>query len=145
MNLIETSLTIALKAHTGQTDKAGQAYILHPLRIMAKMDTEEEMAVALLHDVLEDSQFTAQDLLEADVPTQVVEAVQLLTKQDGEDYDTFIERILPNSLAAKVKKADIEDNLNLLRLQSLTEKDLQRVDKYHYAWHRLNSPRQQGK
>jgi (p)ppGpp synthase/HD superfamily hydrolase len=139
MNLIETSLAIALQAHSGQTDKAGQAYILHPLRIMAKMDTEEEMAVALLHDVLEDSSFTAQDLQEAGIPPHVVAAVQLLSKQDGEEYDTFIERLLPNPLAAKVKKADIEDNLNILRLQSLTEKDWQRVDRYHHAWHKLTN------
>ncbi len=139
MNLIESSLTIALEAHTGQTDKAGQTYILHPLRIMAKMDTEDEMAVALLHDVLEDSHFTPQDLLEAGIPPHVVEAVTLLSKQDGDNYDTFIDRLLPNPLAAKVKKADIEDNLNILRLQSLTEKDWQRVDKYHNAWHKLTS------
>ncbi len=135
--MIETALEIALKAYAGQTDKAGKTYILHPLRIMHQMDTEAEMAVALLHDVIEDSDFTAQDLLDAGIPAEVVEAVQMLTKQDGESYMAFIDRVKPNPLAAKVKKADIEDNINVLRLSKVIDTDLQRVSKYHKAWHRL--------
>ena len=138
MNLIEKSLEIALKAYLGQKDKAGKTYILHPLRLMAKMHTEDEMAVALLHDVIEDSDFTAGDLLSEGIPQNVVEAVELLSKQVGDSYDEFIDRVLDNPLAAKVKKADIEDNINVLRLNSVTEKDLQRIAKYHKAWKRLD-------
>jgi (p)ppGpp synthase/HD superfamily hydrolase len=138
MNIIEKSLEIALKAYSGQKDKAGQTYILHPLRLMAKMDTDEEMSVALLHDVIEDSDITAEDLLEQGVPEKVVSAVQCLTKVDGEDYDAFVERVLENKLASKIKKADIEDNINVLRLNSVTEKDLERIAKYHKAWKALN-------
>ena len=137
MDIIEKSLQIALKAYAGQKDKAGETYILHPLRIMAKMETNEEKSVALLHDVIEDSDFSAQDLLNEGIPSNVVDAVQALTKDEGEDYDFFIERVLKNKLASKIKAADIEDNINILRLKSINEKDLQRIAKYHKAWSSL--------
>ncbi|AZG71549.1 GTP pyrophosphokinase [Shewanella livingstonensis] len=137
MNIIEKSLEIALKAYSGKQDKAGKTYILHPLRVMAKMDTEYEMAVALLHDVIEDSDYTADDLLTQGIPPDVVNAVQLLSKVAGETYDQFIGRIIDNPIAIKVKMADIEDNINILRLEVVEVKDLQRVAKYHAAWKRL--------
>ena len=138
MDLIEQSLQIALEAYRGQTDKAGETYILHPLRLMAQMDTKEEMAVALLHDVIEDSKYTAEMLVDEGIPEEVVEAVEYLTKKEGESYEEFTNRVVDNKLAAKIKKADIEDNMNILRLESLSEKDLQRVAKYHKAWHSIN-------
>lgn len=134
MDIIEKSLEIALKAYAGQKDKAGKTYILHPLRIMSKMKTEEEMCVALLHDVIEDSDFTAEDLLNEGIPSSIVDAVQLLSKNDNEDYYEFIEKLLNNNLAAKVKRADIEDNINILRLNEVSDKDLGRIAKYHRAW-----------
>lgn len=137
MNIIEKSLEIALKAYAGQTDKAGKAYILHPLRIMAKMETDEEMCVALLHDVIEDSDFTAEDLIDNGIPANVVNTVQYLTKNTGENYEAFIDRVLENKLAAKIKLADIEDNINVLRLNTVTDKDLERIAKYHKAWHKI--------
>lgn len=137
MDIIEKSLAIALKAYAGQKDKAGKAYILHPLRIMSKMASEYEMSVALLHDVIEDSDYSAEDLLAEGIPHEVVEAVTLLTKIDGETYDQFIDRVIGNALASKIKLADIEDNINLLRLESVREKDLERVAKYHKAWKKL--------
>ena len=139
MNLIEKALEIALKAHAGQTDKAGQPYILHPLRIMAKMEMEDEKVVAILHDVIEDSDFTAEQLIEDGIPEHIVEAVQVLSKKEGEGYPEFIDRVVKNKLAAKIKKADIEDNLNILRFNALSENDLKRVAKYHSAWKKLES------
>ena len=138
MELVERSLEIALRAYSGKKDKAGEEYILHPLRLMSKMKTPKEMAVALLHDGIEDSEITAKELLESDIPEDVVEAVELLTKQDGETYQAFIERAKQNKLARKVKIADIEDNINLLRLSEVGQKDLDRVAKYHKAWGKLN-------
>ena len=138
MDFIEKSLKIALEAHAGQKDKAGKAYILHPLRLMARMDSEIEMSVALLHDVIEDSDFTAEDLLNNGIPSNVVNAVQCLTRIQGETYAEFIDRVIKNKLAAKIKKADIEDNINVLRLNSVTSEDLERITKYHAAWHKLN-------
>ena len=138
MDIIEKLLEIALKAYIGKKDKAGKTYILHPLRIMAKMTTEKEMAIALLHDVIEDSDFTAEDLLNDNIPSDVVEAVQCLTKENGESYEEFVIRVAKNKLAAKIKKADIEDNINVLRLSAVEDKDLERIVKYHKAWHYLN-------
>jgi hypothetical protein len=136
-NIIEISLAVALEAYRGQVDKAGEPYILHPMRVMAKMDTNEERAVALLHDVIEDSDYTADMLLDAGIPQAAVQAVEALTKLDGETYEGFIERLKGNPLASRVKVADIEDNINVLRLDEVTEKDLNRVEKYHRAWKKL--------
>lgn len=134
MRLIERSLTIALRAYAGKTDKAGREYILHPLRVMARMKTDQEMSAALLHDVLEDSEITAEQLLAEGIPAEVVEAVQFLSKSENEDYMDFVARTKQNKLAAKVKIADIEDNIDVLRLTSLDEWDLARIKKYHSAW-----------
>jgi len=134
MNLIETSLHIALRAYAGKTDKAGREYILHPLRVMAKMKTELEMSAALLHDVIEDSEITADHLLAEGIPAEVVEAVQYLSRNENEEYPEFVARTKKNTLAAKVKIADIEDNIDVLRLTSLDEYDIARITKYHSAW-----------
>ena len=138
MKLIESSLNIALRAYAGKTDKAGREYIHHPLRVMAKMKTDLEMSVALLHDVIEDSDITAEQLLAEDIPAEVVEAVVCLSKNENEDYQDFVARAKKNKLAAKVKIADIEDNIDTLRLASLDETDLARIKKYHSAWRLLN-------
>lgn len=137
MKLIETSLQIALRAYAGKTDKAGREYILHPLRVMAKMNTDLERSAALLHDVLEDSDLTAGELLAEGIPAEVVEAIQYLSKNEGEDYQNFVARAKRNKIAAKVKLADIEDNIDVLRLSSLNEWDFARIKKYHTAWRLL--------
>ena len=136
--LIEKSLHIALRAHAGKTDKAGGEYILHPLRVMAKMKTDVERSVALLHDVIEDSDIKAEQLLAEGIPAEVVEAVVCLSKNENEDYQDFVARTKKNELAARVKIADIEDNIDVLRLPALDEYDLARVQKYHIAWQFLN-------
>ena len=139
MALIEIALERSLSAYRGKRDKAGQAYVLHPLRLMAKMHDEISQVVSLLHDVIEDSDVTAEDLRADGFPEIVIEAVVALTRQAGESYMAFIERLKPNELARKVKLADIEDNLNVLRLVELNEQDLRRVQKYHKAWHDLQA------
>lgn len=139
MNLIEQSLKIALKAHAGQKDKAGSPYVLHPIRMMLKMDSEIGMSAALLHDVLEDSSLKAEDLRKEGIPPEVVEAVLCLTRQENEPYEDFIERAAKNPIARKVKKADLEDNIDLLRLREIRDRDVERLKKYHIAWNRMNS------
>ena len=136
--LIENSLNIALRAYAGKTDKASREYIHHPLRVMAKMETDLEMSAALLHDVLEDSDITAEELLAEGIPAEVVEAVLFLTKDQNETYQDFIARVKKNKLATRIKIADIEDNIDVLRLAALDEADLARVHKYHSAWQFLN-------
>ncbi len=138
MSLIEKSLRIALEAHEGQKDKAGMPYVLHPIRLMQKMDDELEMSAALLHDVLEDSQLTAEHLREKGIPEEVVTTVICLTRKEHEAYEVFIERVSTNDMATRVKRADLEDNINILRLKEVKDRDLQRLRKYHSAWNRLS-------
>ena len=138
MHLVENALKIALHAHAGQKDKAGSPYILHVLRVMGKMVSPEEQAVALLHDVIEDTDYTASQLLDEGIPPHVVDVVEALTRKKAETYQSFIKRVLQNDMATKVKMADIEDNINLLRLESINQRDLKRVARYHQAWFQLN-------
>ena len=97
------------------------------------------MAVALLRDVVEDSHFTFEDLRGEGIPLTIVEAVRILTKVEGESYDQFVGRVSENELASKNKIADIEDNINILRLNLVEEKDLKQVAKYHKAWKTLQA------
>ena len=138
-HLLEKAIEIALKAHKGQTDKAGQAYILHPLRLLTMANTTEQKIVAVLHDVVEDSDFKLQDLEKEGFPAPILEAIDCLTKRKGENYDNFIQRISSNKLAVVVKKLDIKDNLNILRLKEVKNEDCKRLNKYLKALKRLNN------
>ncbi|MBK6324500.1 MAG: HD domain-containing protein [Chloroflexi bacterium] len=140
MSNLDTALAIAIQAHAGQVDKAGQPYILHPLRLMFQMATEEEMITAVLHDVVEDSDVTLDALRQAGFSEKVITAVAAVSRQDDETYEEFIRRLRPNALAAKVKLADLTDNMDARRLKTITPKDLARIEKYHHAWIALTSP-----
>jgi (p)ppGpp synthase/HD superfamily hydrolase len=140
MSNLDTALAIAIQAHAGQVDKAGQPYILHPLRLMFQMATEEEMITAVLHDVVEDSDVTLDALRQAGFSEKVITAVAAVSRQDDETYEEFIRRLRPNALAAKVKLADLTDNMDARRLKTITLKDLARIEKYHHAWIALTSP-----
>ena len=131
--MIELALVLAKKAHRGQFDKAGVDYIEHPIYVASQVDTEEEKAVALLHDVIEDSPFTAEELLQAGLPETVVTAVQVLTKKKGQDYQTYLKTVKSNPLARAVKLADLKHNSDLSRLEIITDKDLERLEKYKKA------------
>lgn len=134
MSNLDTALAIAIQAHAGQTDKAGQPYILHPLRLMFQMETEEEKITAVLHDVVEDTDWTLADLRAEGFREEVITAVAAVSRRKGESYEAFIERLKPNPLAVKVKLADLIDNMDVRRLQTITPKDLARLEKYHRAW-----------
>lgn len=141
---LEIALQLALRVHAGQTDKAGAPYITHPLRLMQRFNDETRQIVALLHDVLEDSrekappeQVSEKDLLGMGFSREEVDAIVALTRQPGESYSEFIARCAKNSIARDVKKEDIQDNLNVLRLDALREADLKRIAKYHQAWRQL--------
>ena len=131
--MLELALSIATEAHNGQFDKAGVDYIEHPIYVASQVDTEEEKAVALLHDVIEDSSFTAEELLLAVLPETVVAAVQILSKKKGQDYQTYLENVKSNPLARVVKLADLKHNSDLSRLRSVTDNDLERLEKYKRA------------
>ena len=132
-SMVDLALSIARKAHEGQLDKAGVDYIEHPIYVASQVDTEEEKAVALLHDVIEDSPFTAEELLLAGLPETVVTAVQILSKKKGQDYQTYLKTVKSNPLARAVKLADLKHNSDLSRLENITDKDLERLEKYKKA------------
>ena len=136
---LERAIEIAVKHHKGQIDKAGQPYILHPLRLMLAMPTEVERIVAVLHDIVEDTPITFEDLRKLGFAEKIVAAIECVTKREGEDYDSFIERISHNPLATAVKLADLADNMDLSRLSEVTEKDRERVEKYKSAVKRLKA------
>ena len=139
MNDLERAIEIALTAHTGDTDKAGATYIRHPLRVMEEMGSETERIVAVLHDVVEDTEYELGDI-EKKFSSDVRAAVDALTKRDGEAYlEEFIPRCAQNEIACRVKQADIEDNMDLTRLSDVTEETGKRQVKYHKALQRLES------
>jgi (p)ppGpp synthase/HD superfamily hydrolase len=138
MNQLEKAIQIALKAHEGQTDKGGNTYVLHPLRLMVQMPTEQLQTIAVLHDVVEDSTYTFEDLAKEGFPEEVLVALRALTKKEGEQYDNFIQRVKSNPLAIPVKIADMKDNSNLDRIPNPTEKDRERVKKYQIAIEELS-------
>ena len=108
-------------------------YIEHPIFVASQVDSEEEKAVALLHDVIEDSSVTAEELLNAGLPETVVTAVQILSKKKGQDYQTYLKTVKSNPLARAVKLADLKHNSDLLRLETITDKDLEGLEKYKKA------------
>jgi len=134
MATLGKAIAIAAQAHQDQYDKAGAPYILHPLRMMQRMSSETEMMAAILHDVVEDTDWTLDKLRQAGFAAEVVQAVECLTHRDHETYDEFIARVRTNAIASKVKLADLEDNMDMRRLSTLTEKDAERLHKYHRAW-----------
>jgi (p)ppGpp synthase/HD superfamily hydrolase len=134
---LEDALALAAQAHKGQRDKAGQPYILHPIRLMLSVPDEPARIVALLHDVVEDTQTSMEDLRAAGYPEELLDALDCVTRRDDETYEEFIERIVPNELARRVKLADLADNMDLSRLPIVTEKDRVRLERYKAAWEKL--------
>lgn len=133
MNNYELALKIATEANKGQVDKAGVPYINHPLTVASLVDTEEEKIVALLHDTIEDTNITEQDLIDYGFPNEIVEAVKLLTHNKNVPYMDYVAKIKDNELARKVKIADLTHNSDLSRLKEITEKDKKRYEKYQKA------------
>lgn len=131
--MIERAINIAVTNHYGQKDKAGAPYILHPLRIMSKFKDKECIIVAALHDVVEDTSVTLDDLLSCGFSADIVDAIDAITKRRRESYTKFIERASKNKIARLVKIADLEDNMDLSRLKIVTDKDNERLVKYRDA------------
>lgn len=135
MDQLSRALIIAAQAHDGQLDKAGQPYILHPLRVMLAQTDETARIVGLLHDVVEDSSITLNDLA-ADFSPPVVAAVDALSRRDGESYDGYIDRVMTNRLARLVKRADLLDNLNRSRTGGAVSSE--KIAQYRAALKRLD-------
>ncbi|GBO55817.1 guanosine-3',5'-bis(Diphosphate) 3'-pyrophosphohydrolase [Pseudanabaena sp. lw0831] len=135
--LLALAISIANQAHAGQLDKAGKPYILHPLTVMAQMDTRESKIVAVLHDAIEDSDLKIEDLVKQGFPEFITEAIAAITKVEGEQYEDYILRVKSNAIARKVKIADVTHNMNISRISNPTEKDFQRLEKYKIVLQKL--------
>jgi (p)ppGpp synthase/HD superfamily hydrolase len=134
MSTLERAIAIAAEAHAGQVDKAGAPYVLHPLRVMLRLSTPEERMVAVLHDVCEDCPGWTFDRLRGEgFHDRVIEALQSVTKRDGEDYEAFVTRAAASPIGRRVKLADLHDNCDLSRIAQPTERDHERIGKYRRA------------
>jgi (p)ppGpp synthase/HD superfamily hydrolase len=147
MNL-EKAIKIAVEAHTGQVDKGGNPYILHPLRVMLSLDSEDERIVGVLHDVVEDCEgWTWERLRDQGCSHKIIEALQSVSKTPEEEaeyrslpedekpghYLAFIQRAKANEIGRNVKAADIRDNLDISRIDDITERDINRLNRYKKA------------
>lgn len=133
MSTLERAIAIAAEAHTGQTDKAGAPYILHPLRVMLRQTTLAAQIVAALHDVVEDSAWTLAQLRAEGFTPEIIAAVDAMTRRADEEYEAFVLRAGSNPLARPVKLADLDDNLDQTRIAQPTAKDQARLEKYRNA------------
>lgn len=128
------AIAIAAQAHQDQKDRAGLPYILHPLRVMEQMDKENEKIAATLHDVVESTSWTLEQLKTAGFSKEVLKIVECLTRDDEEPYQTYIDRVSDDCVATKIKLADLEDNMDLRRLPELTDDNLSWLKEYHRYW-----------
>jgi guanosine-3',5'-bis(diphosphate) 3'-pyrophosphohydrolase len=133
MSTLERAIELAARAHAGQRDKGDQPYILHPLRVMQAVSGESERIAAVLHDIVEDTPTTFEDLLAEGFSADVVGAVRALTKFEGETREQAARRIVGNPIARAVKLADIADNMDLSRIPNPTERDVERLREYEVA------------
>jgi (p)ppGpp synthase/HD superfamily hydrolase len=126
-------LVLATGAHADQYDKGGNPYILHPLKVMhyLKSEDEELQCIALGHDIIEDTNVTYADLRKAGFSDRIIDGIRTLTKVPGETYDEYKERVFENRDAMLVKMADLRHNTDIRRLKGVSEKDIARVAKYH--------------
>jgi len=131
--MLDKMLVIVTNAHHGQFDKGGMPYILHPLKVMhyLKSDDEELMCMALGHDVVEDTKVTYKDLRDAGISERVITGIRALTKVPGETLDEYKARVFACRDAMLVKRADLRHNSDIRRLKGVTHKDLERMAKYH--------------
>jgi (p)ppGpp synthase/HD superfamily hydrolase len=134
VSTLEKAIRIAAEAHAGQLDKAGKPYVLHCVRVMIRGSTIEENIVGVLHDVVEDTGWSYDSLRQAGFSEDVVQAVAALTRQPEMTYEDFISQVARNPIARRVKLFDLEDNMDLSRLENPTDEDLLRREKYQAAY-----------
>lgn len=136
MNLLAEAIRIASEAFVDKTDKGGQPYILHCLHVMYGVEDlgEEAMIVAVLHDLLEDTDWTAEMLIERGFSKHTVEMIKMMTHADGELYEDYIARVALNKITRRVKMRDLDHNSNIHRMKGLREKDFTRLEKYFRAY-----------
>ena len=139
MATLESAIQLAAAAHSGQQDKAGKPYILHPIRVMLSVRTTDEQIAAILHDTVEDTDVTYEQLSEAGFSAEIISAVRALTKLDGESRVEAARRAVKHPIARQVKLADVKDNLDISRIPHLTDKYHARLDEYKLVQEILRS------
>jgi (p)ppGpp synthase/HD superfamily hydrolase len=137
MPTLEDAILLAVQAHRGQVDKVGQPYIVHLLRVMLRLEGEAAQIVGVLHDVVEDTPITFDDLRAQGYSEEVLQALDGVTRRPDETYEQFVDRAGADPIARLVKRADLEDNMDIRRLPAITEKDAERLNRYIAAWQRL--------
>ncbi|MBN1449210.1 MAG: bifunctional (p)ppGpp synthetase/guanosine-3',5'-bis(diphosphate) 3'-pyrophosphohydrolase [Bacteroidetes bacterium] len=135
--MIERALAIALDVHEGQTDRHGSAYILHPLHVGLGAYNDIEIAAGFLHDVIEDSTLTVDDLRNEGFPEEVLTIVDHLSKREGEEWEAYIDRVMEHEPSMRVKLLDLEQNMDTTRISSFNDRDRDRFTRYVWAWHRI--------
>lgn len=133
LKMLSKAINIATDAHQGQKDKAGEPYILHPLRVMLKMKDDDSRIVAVLHDVIEDTWVSLDLLQHKGFNQDIIDAIDCITRRENEKYFDFIRRCKHNNIAKFVKLADLEDNSDINRIKNPSEKDYKRTQKYKDA------------
>lgn len=136
---LSKAIIIAIEAHNGQEDVNGQPYIAHPMRVMSAAHKLTEKIVGVLHDVVEDSDWTLEDLVHEGFSKEIIDGIDAMTKRDGEEYKSYLQRLQSNPLAVRVKLNDLTDNMDMRRLNELSDKDVARMRKYLKAYHLLTN------
>ena len=129
-SVLDEAVLIAVQAHHGQTDRYNAPYTLRSLRMMLHMQTATGQIAAVLHDLIEDTDWTLSDLQQHSFPHEILDALNCLTRRVNEPYDTYVHRAASNPIARRVKQADLEDNMDLRRIIALNEKDFDRLAQY---------------
>ena len=127
--LYDLALKIAIQAHRDQKDKSGREYVMHPIRVAERCKDPRAKIVALLHDTIEDTEVTVEYLREEGFPEEIINGILSVTKKEGESYEDFVRRAAENEIGIIVKKADLEDNMDIRRLREITDKDVERLRK----------------
>ena len=132
-DLTKKAIKISFNAHKNQVDKSGMPYVFHPFHLAEQMDDEYSVCVALLHDVIEDTDITIEDLKAEGFPKEVINAIELMTHSDSVLYLDYVKAIKNNSIARKVKLVDLKHNSDLSRLDNIDDMALKRAEKYKKA------------
>ena len=131
---LEDAIQLAVEAHRGQRDRHGHPYILHPLRVMFRLETETDRIVGVLHDVIEDTSYTEDDLRKMGYSEEILKALDSVTRREGEAYEEFVLRSKANSIGRRVKLADTEDKMDVRRMGQITPKEAERLERHRKAW-----------
>jgi (p)ppGpp synthase/HD superfamily hydrolase len=139
--MIDKMIRLAVKGHAGQFDKGGNPYILHVLKVMDNLHTDDEelQCIAVGHDLIEDTKITAKEMLRQGISLRVVAAIEKLTKKKGQTDDEYLNIVLSDVDCMRVKKADLQHNSDIRRLKGVRPKDITRIIKYHDMWIKIDA------